>query len=191
MRRVPAQWVVTHDERLLHRLADALSEGGVVLRGPVGIGKTELAGAVAGRFTAGDRLHVRGTAPARMVPFGAFAGVIDVADDAKASAPLRAARGSLSRPGGAELLLVVDDAHLLDKLSASLVYQLAESRSARLLVTVDRDAPAPEAVSALWLDGLLAVVDVPPLDRERTAAVVEAASAHRLGPRRVAGDFAA
>src|ERR1700736_4183245 len=191
MRRVPAHWVVTPDERLLDRLADALNSGGAVLRGPVGVGKTELAKEAAARFTGADQLHVAGTASARTVPFGAFAQVIDVADDGKASALLRAARDALVRHAGEEMLLVVDDAHLLDKLSASLVYQLAERKSARLLVTVDSAKPAPEAVLALWRDGLLALVDVAPLDRERTAAVLQAASAHAPDPGVVDEVFAA
>ena len=50
----------------------------------------------------------------------------------KTAAVLRDARESL----GDGRLLVVDDAHLLDKLSAALVYQLAVSGTAKLIVTV-------------------------------------------------------
>ena len=44
-------------------------------------------------------------------------------------------------------LFVVDDAHLLDHLSATLVYQLALSGSARLIVTVRADTELPDAVA--------------------------------------------
>ena len=49
---------------------------------------------------------------------------------------MRAARASLGRDAAhGDLLLIVDDAHDLDILSATLVYQLALARSARMIVT--------------------------------------------------------
>ena len=95
------------------------------------------------------------TAPA--VPFAAFSHLIEVPDTGKTAAVLRAARESL----GDGRLLIVDDAHLLDKLSAALVYQLAVSRAVRLIVT-SRRRSAPEAIAALWRDDLLARIDVAP-----------------------------
>ena len=58
---------------------------------------------------------------------------------------LRAARESVADG----LLLIVDDAHLLDNLSAMLVYQLAVSGAARLIVTVDADAGAPDSITGV------------------------------------------
>ena len=69
-----------------------------------------------------------------MVPFAALRDLIEVPDTGKTAAVLRAARESV----GDGLLLIVDDAHLLDNLSATLVYQLAVGGAARLIVTVDR-----------------------------------------------------
>jgi hypothetical protein len=71
------------------------------------------------------------------------------------------------------LLLIVDDAEHLDSLSASLVYQLALSRSARLIVTVDPAVPLPDVVTALWSDKLLTRIDVEPLDSTGVSAVLE------------------
>jgi tetratricopeptide (TPR) repeat protein len=140
----------------------------MVLVGPAGVGKTELTRAVAKRFT--DTRQVTATASASIVPFGVFHRVIDVADVGKTAALLRAARESLQRAG----LVVVDDAHRLDKLSATLVYQLAAGRAVPLLVTVDSGESPPDAVSALLRDESLTAVDVEPLDRTRTAALLEA-----------------
>ena len=75
----------------------------------------------------------------------------------------------------AEQLFVVDDAHHLDHLSATLVYQLALSGSARLIVTVRADAELPDAVAALRTDELLTRIEVEPLDRAATAALLESA----------------
>ncbi len=148
---------------------------GAVLVGPAGVGKTLLARAAAEKFTTSDHpVEVRwvaGTAPERTVPFGAFRGLVQLTEIGRPAAVLRAARQSLTA-GGRELLLVVDDAHLLDNLSATLVYQLALNDSARLIVTVDSAADSPDAVTALWLDNLLARIDVQPLDAGRTAALL-------------------
>ena len=111
------------------------------------------------------------------MPFGAFGDLLQITDVAETGRPadlLRAAHDSLTGDGG-ELLFVVDDAHQLDHLSATLLYQLALSRSARLLVTVRADTELPDAVAALSADELLTQVEVEPLDRPATAALLESA----------------
>ena len=167
IRRVPADWVVAPDERSTKQLTAALNDdvrAGAVLIGPVGVGKTRLADTAAHRFAAAHPsariARIVGTGSARNVPFDAVAHLVDVAGAEKTPELLRAARASLRRPDGGELLIVVDDAHDLDKLSATLVYQLAVSRGARLIVTVDSEEPVPNAVSALWTDDVLTRIDV-------------------------------
>ena len=77
-----------------------------------------------------------GTPTERAVPFGAFSHLVAIADIGKPAALLRAARASLSgEDGEGDLLLIVDDAHNLDILSATLVYQLALAGTARMIVT--------------------------------------------------------
>ncbi len=157
------------------RVAAALGSpevSGAVLTGPAGVGKTLLARAAAAE-TGGARLHtVTGTAPERVVPFGAFRGLVRPAAIGRPAELLRAARTSLTGASG-DLLLIVDDAQHLDSLSATLVYQLALSGSARLIVTVDPHAPLPAVVTALWSDNLLTRIDVEPLDSTRVSAVLE------------------
>ncbi|PIB78870.1 AAA family ATPase [Mycobacterium celatum] len=139
--------------------------------GADGAGKTPTARAAAERFTARRPSKVRwvtGTPSLRMVPLGAFARLVEVAEIGRPAALLRAAHDSLVA-GGDDLLVVVDDAHELDSLSASLVYQLALKRSARLIVTARSETKLPDAVAALWTDDLLTRIDVEPPDR--TAAV--------------------
>src|SRR5271165_5297822 len=176
IRRVPT----APDERSLQRLIAALGDherAGAVLLGPVGVGKAVRADTAADRFAAENPStqirRVAGTASARVLPFGAFAHLIDVADAGKTTDLLRAARASLQRPGDGELLLVVDDAHHLDKLSATLVYQLAVNRAARLIVTVDTEQPVPEAISALWTDDVLTRIDVTQLDGDPQTPVTD------------------
>src|SRR6476646_9742972 len=173
-----------------HEPALALTETGVreragtVLIGSAGVGKTWLARTAADRLASqfGRVDWVTGTTPA--VPFSAFNHLIEVPGTGKTAAVLRAARESL----GDGRLLIVDDAHLLDKLSAALVYQLAVSGASKLIVTVAPNAPVAEEISALWRDNLLARIDVAPPghDDSRQARLVEAfvaalpGTAHRV-----------
>jgi len=152
--------------------------GGAAVLGPDGGGKSTLARLAAENYA---RRHpatltrwVTGTPTERVVPFGAFGHLIDIADVGKPAALLRAARASLSRgdPAG-DLLLVVDDAHDLDVLSATLVYQLALAGTARLIITARADA-APDAIAALWTDGLLARIDIEPPGGATTPKEVDA-----------------
>ena len=181
---MPTGWVAAPPDAVLHRVAAALGDtqrSGVVLVGADGVGKTLLARSAAERFAADKPSTVVrwvvGTATERIVPFGAFGDLLPITDVAETGRPaelLRAAADSLIGDGG-ELLFVVDDAHHLDHLSATLVYQLALSRSARLIVTVRAGTELPDAVAALSADELLALVEVEPLDRPATAALLESA----------------
>jgi AAA domain len=181
---VPTAWVAAPADAVLHRIAAALDDpdrSGVVLVGADGAGKTLLARTAAERFAADKPStvvrRVVGTATGRIVPFGAFRALPEVTDIAETGRPaelLRAAHESLTA-GGGKLLFVIDDAHHLDHLSATLVYQLALSRSARLVVTIRADTELPDAVAALSADELLTLLELEPLDRAATAALLESA----------------
>ncbi len=162
---MPIRWDVPQHAAALEQLDVALGDParpGAVVLGPDGVGKSTLARLAAehfaGRHPSTLIRWVTGTPTERVVPFGAFSHLIDIAELGKPAALLRAARASLGRDT-AQLLLIVDDAHDLDILSATLVYQLALARSARMIVTARAEA-APDAIAALWTDGLLDRVDV-------------------------------
>lgn len=160
---MPIRWNVPDQSAALERLGAALGDarpGGAVVLGPDGCGKSTLARLAAERFAGGRpgtvTRWVTGTPTERVVPFGAFSHLVRIAELGKPAALLRAARASL---GADELLLIVDDAQHLDVLSATLVYQLALAGSVRMVVTARADS-APDAIAALWDDGLLIRVDV-------------------------------
>lgn len=170
IRSVPIRWNVPQHTAALERLdvalGDASSPRGAIVFGPDGVGKSTLARLAAERFC---RRHpttttrwVIGTPTERGVPFGAFSHLVDIAEIGKPAALLRAARASLcadDQPG--QLLLIVDEAHDLDILSATLVYQLGLAGTARMIVTARPEA-APEAIAALWTDDLLDRIDLEP-----------------------------
>ena len=151
------------------------AHSGVVLVGPDGVGKTTLAEEICERFADKAAVRVVGTASQSSVPFGAFGPLVDIAEVGKPAALIRSALESLlAKADGAPV--VVDDAHLLDPLSATLVYQLARTAADRLIVTVRPDSVLPEAIPALWNDGLLARIDVKPFGPdEAIAALADAA----------------
>jgi hypothetical protein len=169
---VPVEWVTLPHEPALELIETGVRDrAGAVLIGSAGVGKTWLARTAADRLASqfGRVDWVYGAAPA--VPFSAFSDLVEVPGTGKTAAVLRAARESL----GDSRLLIVDDAHLLDKLSAALVYQLAVSGAAKLIVTVAPNGPVADEISALWRDDLLARIDVAPPghDDRRQAALVE------------------
>jgi hypothetical protein len=153
--------------------APAARSGAVVL-GPDGVGKSTLARLAAEKFASrnpGTLVRwVTGTPTERAVPFGAFSHLVEITDIGKPARLLRAARASLSRDvAQGDLLLIVDDAHDLDILSGTLVYQLALDGGIRMIVTARAEA-APEAIAALWTDGLLDRIDVVPPGGKATAS---------------------
>jgi DNA-binding CsgD family transcriptional regulator len=176
--------------RLLDAAVTDTAQHGAVLMGAAGVGKTVLARAGAGRFT---RRHpsaashwISATASASRVPFGAFSHLLRL-EAGEPAALLSEARSSLCRDAHG-VLIVVDDAHLLDNLSATLVHQLAVTGSARLILTTRSDEPVPDAITTLWKDSLVTRIDVGPFDSDQTASLVEkalggpleAASANRI-----------
>ncbi len=163
--------------RAVDRVVDLLQSGpatGVALIGNEGVGKTTLAAQSAERLGRGEPLWAFGTMAQSMVPFGAFGPLLDVYDVGKPADMISAAAEAiLTRAGSAPL--IVDNARLLDPLSASLVYRLAGEGGCPLIVTVRSVLRVPRVVSALWDDGLLARYDVMPMDAGETAEVVAAA----------------
>src|SRR4030088_1980300 len=72
----------------------------------------------------------------------------------------RYARAVAETARGRPLVVFVDDAHLLDGGSATLVHQLALTGAATVLVTVRSGETAPDPVVALWKDALAERIEV-------------------------------
>jgi len=158
-------------------LSGGNKNSGVVIVGAAGVGKTRLAREVLARAeSAGERTNwIVGTESARALPLGAFTSLIG---DAIAE-PMPNVRNLINsfvahqRQG--RVLIGVDDAHLLDGLSAHVVHQLAGSRNVRLVVTMRAGTKPPDAITALWKDGLLNRLDLEPLTVDATRAMIETA----------------
>lgn len=170
---MPSIWPLV-PRRALDHVVERLDGGaGIALIGNEGVGKTTLAGQAAERLGRGAPVWVVGTLAQSSVPFGAFGSVLEFEDAGKPAALLQSAADSLLAHADSAPI-IVDNARLLDPLSASLVYRLAQQAASPLIVTVRSVLRAPQVVSALWNDGLLARMDLIGLDAEETAAVVAA-----------------
>ena len=113
------------------------------------------------------------TESAKLIPFGAFSHLVELAGADEPAMLLRAAQDALRRDAAHGLSLVVDDAHHLDTLSATLVHQIAISGFARLLLTVRDGEACPDAITALWKDDILARCDIHPFDADESAVLLE------------------
>ncbi len=168
-------------ERNAARRAIERGASGVVFAGEPGVGKTSLARALVEEMEATGRYEVLwlfGTATEPEIPFCAFApyvpDVTGVTDGELASLTLlqsfRAA--VLRRAAGRRLLLVVDDAHLLDGHTATLVLQLVTAGEASVVVAVQSGMPIESALRSLWKEELAERIDVHPLGHDDTAELV-------------------
>lgn len=154
--------------RLGEMLSDPCSRG-LVLAGEAGVGKTRLAAELAAMLELAGVLVLRATATGSStgLPLGALAPLLsglrhDRPGDAMDRGGLlrRCAEVLVEAAGGRRLVLSVDDAHLLDDTSATLLHQLVTTGVAAALVTVRAGQPAPAPVTALWKDGLVARTEV-------------------------------
>jgi DNA-binding CsgD family transcriptional regulator len=163
------------DDELSRLTAALLARRGAVITGPAGAGKTTLAmmclQLVRDREMTVARTAATGTS--RCLPFGTLApilppdlGVDRLPRDGHNQLLRFYARAVTTRAQGRPLVVFVDDAHLLDDGSATLVHHLALTRAATVLVTVQAGAPAPDSIVAMWKDGLAERVEVGALGAE-------------------------
>ena len=74
----------------------------------------------------------------------------------------------------------VDDAHLLDELSATLLHQLAIDKAVHMIATVRSGEAVPDAITSLWKDDHVVRVALTPFSKEQSVELVERVLGGRL-----------
>jgi len=143
---------------------------GAVLVGAAGVGKTTLARIVIGSLRS-DVHWLACTESSRSIPLGVFAHLVGPSTSRDPIALMGSARESLL--AHEDTIVGVDDAHLLDPLSATLLHQIALDRPAHIVATVRSGEPVPDAVTSLWKDGHLLRLELKPFSKVQSVSLVE------------------
>jgi DNA-binding NarL/FixJ family response regulator len=149
---------------------DADPPGNLVIVGPAGVGRTRLAREAlslaqsqghATRWAAGTRAAAR-------VPLGALAHLLPAMDTGADTLALlqQATNAIVGDRAGPPRVLGVDDVHLLDPLSVTLLHQLAAGGAVSLVLTVRTGNAVQDPAATLWKDGLATRIELQPLQRE-------------------------
>ncbi|MGJ0119898.1 LuxR C-terminal-related transcriptional regulator [Williamsia sp. MIQD14] len=176
---MPQEWAVVGRDRDLAEITALIEDPtvrGVALVGAAGVGKSRLAREIA-RYAASNEWTVRSvaaTVTSRSVSLGAFARWTDDRGGAPASLVRRVGDAIVQDATVKALLVVIDDAHLLDDLSALVVDHLVDS-GATLLLTVRAGEPAPVAITAQWKERRLLRREIDALSPADVTAVLERA----------------
>jgi DNA-binding CsgD family transcriptional regulator len=87
-----------------------------------------------------------------------------------------------SAPNGATVVVGVDDARLLDDLSIFVVHQIVQRGKAKVVFTVRDGEPVPAAIQEVWKEGQFERLELQPLSRDDTAALMAATLGGSLHP---------
>ena len=177
----PLQWPLVGRQDELDLFVAGLGDPrahGFVIHGAPGVGKTRLADQCLALADQHGRNVARATATegSQSAPLGALAhllppGIGDARRDLVAVvAELRPVLEDQTPAG--PLVLFVDDLHLLDATSATLVSQLVDADLVFLVATVRSEAPLPAGVEALWHRARVRRVDLEDLDRAEVGTLL-------------------
>jgi DNA-binding CsgD family transcriptional regulator len=170
-------WPFTGRAGELRQIVDDLlqpgARSGVVIAGEPGVGKSRFAREVLAAVSAQcETRWVVATRSGQALPLGAFSAWVGDAGSDPASL-VRTVIGSVTvNPQHRPVVVAVDDAHLLDDLSAFLVHQLVNRRMAKVVLTVRNRHEVPDAITALWKDGYVERTQLSPLTQEESGRLL-------------------
>ncbi|MGO2034829.1 MAG: LuxR C-terminal-related transcriptional regulator [Brevibacterium sp.] len=150
---------------------------GVLIVGPAGVGKTTVANAALSRLDPSLSVtRLRGSEGARTRNLGIFEILLSQAGIGTDIAPGRSLSvlGELfsRRAAGAEALVVVDNADLVDDHSLAVLAQLADARRIRLLIAAESARPPIDLIVSLWIAGHVVRVDLDGIDEEAATSMI-------------------
>jgi DNA-binding CsgD family transcriptional regulator len=153
---------------------------GLVIGGQAGIGKTRLLREGL-TYLGTQRVKVLAAAATNAtsnLPFGGLASVLPPRQPeglSQAGLLKWAIDALLAEAGELRAVLAVDDIHLLDPLSAALVYFAARSGHVTVYATIRSGERVPDPVRALWTEALAERVELAPLSEVETGELLNQA----------------
>ena len=158
----------------------AISEAGtsgIVVSGAAGVGKSrvvrEALSASASRGV--ETRWAVGTASALSLPLGAFAAWVSLPEPHNSQLVhlVRDVIESLTAaPPLTPVVVAVDDAHLLDDLSAFVLQQIVQRHAAKVVLTIRSGESVPAAVQDVWSGAGFDRLDLQPLSADETSTLV-------------------
>jgi hypothetical protein len=139
-----------------------------VISGTAGVGKSRLArSALEEAASEGwNTLVIKGSSSILAVPFGAFRTVLRIPKAASLADLTDAVAAALdSMRGERGLMVLADDVQDLDEASAALLAQLVANGNLVAILTTNVGTQPPSSLSALWMDGTAARMELTNLSR--------------------------
>lgn len=180
-------WPLTGRSREMRLIEAALSGrdcSGIVVSGAAGVGKSRIA-REATTSAESKGYVVRwavATSSARALPLGALSSWASPAGRDSLELVRSVIESLTSAPNGATVVVGVDDAPLLDDLSIFVVHQIVARGGAKVVFTVRDGEPVPAAIQEVVKAGQFDRLDLQPLSRDDTDALLSATLGGFLDP---------
>lgn len=172
-------WPLTGRSEEMRTIEAAIADpavAGTVVYGAAGVGKSRIVReALASAASHGAEVRwAVATSSAKELPLAAFASWAESAS----TDSLQLVRGIIesltAAPQDTPVIVGVDDAHLLDDLSAFVLHQIVQRGSAKVVITVRDGEPVPAAIQDVWKGGQFDRLDLQPLSLDETARLLTA-----------------
>lgn len=150
---------------------------GIFIVGPAGVGKTTVVNAALSRLDPGLSVtRLRGSESARSRNLGIFEVLLSREGLGTDLPPGRALSviGDFfeRRAAGAESLIVVDNADLVDDHSLAVLAQLTGAHRIKIVIVAESVRPPVDLIAGLWLSGAVVRVDLDGLDEADAIAMI-------------------
>jgi DNA-binding CsgD family transcriptional regulator len=176
---VRVAWPLTGRREEMRTIEAAIADpevAGTVVCGAAGVGKSRIV-REALSAAASNGAEVRwavATSSAKELPLATFAAWAESAS----TDSLQLVRGVIesltAAPPDTRVVVGIDDAHLLDDLSAFVLHQIVQRGAAKVVMTVRDGEPIPAAIQEVWKGGQLDRLDLQPLSMDETASLLAA-----------------
>lgn len=161
----------------------------VLILGETGVGKSALLAAVRAEIEDfAETFEIHGSPSLQRVPYGVLAPFLGGLPTEQAGSRIAVLRSfwrrveELRSRSESRLVLVIDDAHTVDTLTAEVIAELVGAGWAQALVTSPDGALLPPPLMQLWIDGGAERLDLEPFSAVEAQTFLEAALGSRVLP---------